>query len=86
MQITIVDPRPQSTMTEIFFGYYESPIDLMEVSGTTKGITLLRFVEHRGSGLASNSTVQEATTQVSQYFLGTRREFDLPILLQSTGF
>jgi methylated-DNA-[protein]-cysteine S-methyltransferase len=73
-------------MQEAFCGYYESPIGLIEVGGTSEAITSLRFVEQRRPGLASNARVDEALRQVSEYFLGTRRLFDIPITLRGTDF
>lgn len=73
-------------MQGAFFGFYESPIGLIEVVGTSGTITSLRFVEQRRPGFATNATVDEALRQVSGYFLGTRRVFDIPITLRGTDF
>ncbi len=73
-------------MTEIHFGYCQSPIGLIEVGGTSEAITSLCFVEQRRYESCQNSIVAEAIRQVSEYFLGTRREFDLHIALEGTDF
>lgn len=73
-------------MTEIHFGYCRSPIGLIEVGGTSEAITSLCFVEQRRYEPCQNSIVAEAIRQVSEYFLGTRRKFDLRIALEGTDF
>jgi methylated-DNA-[protein]-cysteine S-methyltransferase len=73
-------------MPERYFGYYQSPIGLVEVSGTSDAITSLNFVEVRRKKLSPNPIVEKALQQVTEYFLGTRREFDLRIAIQGTNF
>jgi methylated-DNA-[protein]-cysteine S-methyltransferase len=68
------------------FAYYESPIGLIEIGGTSDGITSLFFVEERRPGVATNEMCEKAVTQISEYFAGTRQEFDLPIALEGTEF
>ena len=68
------------------FAYYESPIGLIEIGGTPDRITSLFFVEERRSEVATNDVCEEAVTQISEYFEGPRKEFDLPILLEGTEF
>jgi len=86
MQTKTVDPGFQSIMPETCYEYYESPIGLIEVAGTSEAIISLNFVEQRRFGFVSNSVIQDAIRQILEYFHGTRREFDLPIRLQGTGF
>lgn len=73
-------------MAETSFGYYESPIGLIEIGGTSEAITSLNFVKQRRYEPGPNSIVEEAARQVSEYFLGIRREFDLHIALHGTNF
>ena len=76
----------QLSMTETSTAYHESPIGLIEVCGTSEGVTSLNFVEQYRYELEPNSIVREAMRQVSDYFLGTRRGFSVPIALQGTDF
>lgn len=73
-------------MDEACFGYYESPIGLVEIGGAPDGVTSLLFVERRREAVASDALVEEAVKQVREYFLGSRREFDLPLALSGTEF
>ncbi|MFH1866190.1 MAG: methylated-DNA--[protein]-cysteine S-methyltransferase [Candidatus Eisenbacteria bacterium] len=68
------------------FAYYESPIGLIEIGGTSEGITSLSFVEERRPGAATNDVCEEAVRQISEYFAGSRQAFDLPITLRGTEF
>lgn len=86
MQATAVDSGVQLSMTETFAGCYESPIGLIEIDGTSEAVTSLNFVEQVSCELEPNSIVEEAIQQVSEYFLGTRTGFSLPIVLQGTDF
>jgi methylated-DNA-[protein]-cysteine S-methyltransferase len=86
MQITVDDSRSKLTVAESHFGYYSSPIGLVEVGGASEVITSLNFVEERRDKLGPNFMVEKALRQISEYFLGTRREFDLPIAFQGTDF
>ena len=71
---------------QTFFAYYDSPIGLIEIGGTPDGITSLLFVEERRPDVTSNVVCAEGVRQISEYFAGSRQEFDLPILLEGTDF
>jgi len=86
MRIMTFDKRSKLTLKEIFTGFCESPIGFVKVGGTSDAITSVHFVDQRPSGLNTNSILNGAVKQVSEYFLGTRREFDFPIALEGTEF
>ena len=73
-------------MVEIMFGYYESPIGLIEVGGTAEEIVSVRFVEERGEDASPGALGEKAVEQLGEYFGGDRRTFDLPIALHGTEF
>ncbi len=73
-------------MSYIYFDYYESPIGLVEVGGTSNAITSLCFVEIRKDRFESHPTVGVAVRQVADYFDGSRRKFDMEISLDGTDF
>jgi methylated-DNA-[protein]-cysteine S-methyltransferase len=83
-QMMVVDIKTQLTNT--YYGYFESPIGLIQVGARSEAITSLHFVEQRRDGHGTHAIVGEAIRQVSEYFRGTRREFDLPVALQGTDF
>ena len=78
--------KVRTPATKSCFAYYDSPIGLIEISGTLDGITSLFFVEERRPGVATNDVCEEAVKQISEYFAGSRQEFDLPITMEGTEF
>ena len=73
-------------MTESYCEYFESPIGLIEIGGKLEAVTSLNFVEERRYGLHTNGIVKDAARQISEYFQGTRRDFDVPINFRGTDF
>jgi len=71
---------------ELCFGYYESPIGLIEISGTADAIRSLNFVEGHREGCCSNRLVDQAVKEIKEYFHGNREQFDVPLDLQGTAF
>jgi methylated-DNA-[protein]-cysteine S-methyltransferase len=69
-----------------YYAYYDSPIGLIEVGGTDDAITSLFFVDERKEGAESNAVCAEAVRQLSEYFEGTREDFELPLELTGTEF
>jgi len=67
--------------------YYDSPIGILEISGTENGITGVHFVEKKSdSDLAIPSPLKECVQQLNEYFAGDRKEFSLNLLLEGTDF
>jgi len=73
------------TMNE-FWGYYESPIGLVEIGGDDRSITSIYFVEERRDGVISAPVIERTIAQIDEYFTGQRRTFDLPLDLTGTEF
>lgn len=73
-------------MTEAFYGYYESPIGVVEIGGSADAITWLYFVEGYRENVTSGPVVDEAIDQVAAYFVHGRKPFDLPLELSGTDF
>jgi len=73
-------------MKDIYHDYYESPIGLVEVGGTSTAITSLNFVEKPKKKTESHPMVREALGQVAEYFEGRRRIFDVEISYPGTDF
>ena len=74
-----------STLAE-FLGYYESPIGWIEIMGIEKAILALDFIDKPIRDPILNPCVSTALTQISEYFQGTRRIFDLPLVQNGTDF
>jgi methylated-DNA-[protein]-cysteine S-methyltransferase len=73
-------------MSPVYFDYYDSPIGLIEIAGTSTAVIALNFVEERCREVASHSLVAEAVRQIDQYFGGKRREFDIEMTPEGTDF
>ena len=69
-----------------YHGYYESPIGLIEVGGTSGAITQLKFVDKPRDGFHSHATIIKSIEQIEAYFQGKRRKFDLPLEFTGTEF
>jgi methylated-DNA-[protein]-cysteine S-methyltransferase len=74
-------------MERIFKTFYDSKIGPLEITGTEKGISGLRFVRKKAK---SDSTLppimKEALKQLDEYFLGKRKDFSVKLILQGTDF
>lgn len=74
-------------MEDIFKAYYNSPVGLVEISGGENSITSVNFVEEGfEAGFETNDYVQNCALQLSEYFNGRRREFDLKLEPDGTEF
>lgn len=69
-----------------YYGYYASPIGLIEIGSTAAGVTSLSFVEGWRADFDSHPTLDEAIRQLTEYFDGKRYAFDLPLALHGTQF
>lgn len=70
----------------IYYGYYESPIGLIEIGGTANAIVSVSFVERRRDAAGTTPLIDEAIRQMGEYFAGDRHEFEVPIELGGTDF
>jgi methylated-DNA-[protein]-cysteine S-methyltransferase len=73
-------------MSPVYFDYYDSPIGLIEIAGTSTAVIALNFVEERCREVASHCLVAEAVRQIDEYFDGKRREFEIEMALEGTDF
>lgn len=72
-------------LMEAYNSFYESPIGLIEITGTTKAITSIRFVDE-SSMKNENKVVVECLRQIDQYFKGELTEFTVELNLKGTPF
>jgi methylated-DNA-[protein]-cysteine S-methyltransferase len=64
--------------------YYESPIGLIEIEGSSAGVSAIRFSQKREESLsATPQTLLSCAQQLEEYFSGKRTEFDVPLDLSS---
>lgn len=63
---------------------FDSPVGMLTVYADEKTITAIRFADDGGNG--ETPLLVAAERQLSEYFAGERREFDLPLSPQGTEF
>jgi len=78
---------------EIFTKYIDSPLKIIEISSTETHITSIMFKDakkvsapNRKESDAVSSILNECIKQLNEYFVGKRKEFDLPIQQEGTDF
>lgn len=75
-------------MDTSFTSYYSSPIGWIEITATGEGIASVLFVEKQTAAVSENPPeyILKCQTQLDEYFKGTRRTFDLPLIVKGTQF
>jgi methylated-DNA-[protein]-cysteine S-methyltransferase len=69
-----------------YYGLVESPIGWIEIEGSESEILSLRFVDQPRIEFTNCPVVEAAIRQISEYFAGSRRAFDLPLAMHGTAF
>lgn len=74
-------------MQKIYKAYYDSPIGILEITGTEKAISSIHFVEKKIDPEPSIPLpLKECCKQLYEYFTGNRKEFSLKLQIQGTKF
>jgi len=73
-------------MTDRCYGYFTSPIGLIEIGVTSGALVSLIYVDQRRYDAHPNAIVDCTFAQLGEYFAGRRRTFDIPLVLQGTDF
>ncbi len=74
-------------MEKLLRTYYDSEIGPLEITGTEKGITGLRFLKKKTKpDSALPPVMREALKQLDEYFAGKRKDFTVKLILQGTDF
>lgn len=71
---------------QVYYGYYNSPIGLIEIGGTADAIVSVSFVEARRDATATTPLVDEVVRQMDEYFAGDREDFEVPVHFEGTDF
>jgi methylated-DNA-[protein]-cysteine S-methyltransferase len=80
-------PKKKPDALAEFRAYYHSPIGMVEISGTERGVARLTFVDSQAAkGSRVPGCLREAVHQVNDYFRGKRKEFSLRLILEGTDF
>ncbi len=67
---------------------YKSPIGLLQIRGSEKGIISLKFVDEEPIDYKENpnSILTQCATELDEYFSGTRKTFSVPLAYTGTAF
>lgn len=70
----------------MFTEYLKTPIGTLAIEADENVITAIRLVEESSQKLAANLITNKCVQQLTDYFLGKRRTFDLPLSQNGTEF
>ncbi|MEG2655908.1 MAG: methylated-DNA--[protein]-cysteine S-methyltransferase [Clostridium sp.] len=73
-------------MIRKYYGYYNSPIGMVEIIASDRAIISVMFVDEAKENLEETEILKECIKQLDEYFNGTRREFDIECEVQGTEF
>ena len=73
-------------MAEKYYGYYNSPIGILEIITSEKAIFSVMFVDKFNETSEQPEILKETIKQFDEYFNGTRKKFDIVYNLQGTEF
>jgi O-6-methylguanine DNA methyltransferase len=76
-------------LAETFTAYYQSPVGLLRIAGTSDCISEVSFQDTAAENFQQNGLPPlaiQCIEQLIQYFSGQRRVFELPICQQGTPF
>ena len=73
-------------MTDIFKGYYRSPIGTLKIVGSRDGVSSVLFVDDVVASSDIPACLQECASQLDDYFAARRIDFDFPLDPQGTEF
>lgn len=73
-------------MSDLFKTYYRSPIGMLEIIGSERGIVTIHFVDDAQPAVTIPADLSECVRQLDEYFAGARQRFSLPLDLRGTEF
>ncbi len=69
-----------------YYGYYHSPIGILEIEASDEAIVSLMFVEEEIEDTTETELVREALYQLDEYFKGVRKDFTVTYKVDGTDF
>lgn len=69
-----------------FTSYYHSPVGWIKIVATDEAINEIVFAEEPTQDNIQNALTQNCVQQLSEYFAGERKIFDLPLQQNGTSF
>jgi len=73
-------------MTKKYYGYYNSPIGVLEIISSEDAILSVMFVEEEKESGKDIEILREAIKQFAEYFKGIRKEFNIKCEMEGTEF
>jgi len=73
-------------MTKKYYGYYNSPIGVLEIITSKDAILSAMFVEEEKESSEEIEILREAIKQFDEYFKGTRKDFNIKCEVEGTEF
>lgn len=73
-------------MNKLYYGYYHSPIGVLEIVTSDGAILSVSFVEDFSKEPEENLIMKEAIKQLDEYFKGNRKSFNLRFEIHGTDF
>jgi len=70
----------------MFIDYMDSPIGTIEIQTSTEGITQIIFSGTEKKAIKTNKITRYCKQQLTEYFRGARKTFDLPLDPKGTQF
>lgn len=70
----------------VFIDYEKSPIGWVEITASESGVCSVYFVDKKSKKTNSNAITDQCKEQLSEYFKGQRKSFDLPLDQTGTAF
>lgn len=98
---TTKSPRESNTIDPLVFSRFTTPLGPMIAFGNEKGIFLLEFTDRKALEKelqqirnffklnifpGTNKNIEKLKTQMKEYFDGTRKDFDVPLVTHGTEF
>lgn len=66
--------------------YMDSPVGLLKLRSVGDAVAEISFEEQRWETEQADDVLEECRRQLGEYFSGTRRTFDVPLVLEGTAF
>lgn len=66
--------------------FYQTPVGKLYISEKDEKICRVSFSDDILADVCKTDLIEETYKQISQYFLGNRKNFDIPIILEGTKF
>jgi len=73
-------------MIKKYYGYYDSPIGILEIIASDDAIISAMFVEEVKESTGETEIIKDAIKQLDEYFKGTRKDFHIKYEVGGTEF